>query len=109
MRRESLKLPDEDWLSLQQLAKQFGATYRGKPSWRCLIRFIARGDVQVGGNPPPYRPAQAARVRKVASAGGLARPGGMASPVAVNTALVSRNAPCPCGSGLKFKRCCGAR
>jgi len=22
---------------------------------------------------------------------------------------VSRNAPCPCGSGKKFKRCCGAR
>lgn len=21
---------------------------------------------------------------------------------------ISRNAPCPCGSGLKFKRCCGA-
>lgn len=21
---------------------------------------------------------------------------------------ISRNAPCPCGSGLKYKRCCGA-
>ncbi|WP_343892776.1 SEC-C metal-binding domain-containing protein [Sphingomonas oligophenolica] len=21
---------------------------------------------------------------------------------------VGRNAPCPCGSGQKFKRCCGA-
>jgi hypothetical protein len=24
------------------------------------------------------------------------------------TAAVERNAPCPCGSGLKYKRCCGA-
>ena len=21
---------------------------------------------------------------------------------------IGRNAPCPCGSGLKYKRCCGA-
>jgi len=21
--------------------------------------------------------------------------------------VVSKNAPCPCGSGLKYKRCCG--
>ena len=24
------------------------------------------------------------------------------------TILQPRNAPCPCGSGLKWKRCCGA-
>jgi len=24
-----------------------------------------------------------------------------------NTAKIGRNAPCPCGSGLKYKRCCG--
>ena len=24
------------------------------------------------------------------------------------TAKVGRNAPCPCGSGKKYKRCCGA-
>jgi hypothetical protein len=26
-----------------------------------------------------------------------------------HTAVVARNAPCPCGSGLKFKKCCGAK
>ena len=25
------------------------------------------------------------------------------------TAKVGRNAPCPCGSGKKFKKCCGSR
>jgi len=29
-------------------------------------------------------------------------------PVVVAKAAVPRNAPCPCGSGSKFKRCCGA-
>jgi uncharacterized protein YecA (UPF0149 family) len=28
---------------------------------------------------------------------------------AEEAARPSRNAPCPCGSGLKYKRCCGAR
>jgi len=28
--------------------------------------------------------------------------------VSGSTAKVSRNDPCPCGSGKKYKRCCGA-
>jgi hypothetical protein len=31
------------------------------------------------------------------------------SPVARLTPRVGRNDPCPCGSGRKFKRCCGAQ
>jgi len=27
--------------------------------------------------------------------------------VAKNAAKIGRNEPCPCGSGLKYKRCCG--
>jgi hypothetical protein len=27
--------------------------------------------------------------------------------VAENMVKIGRNAPCPCGSGLKYKRCCG--
>ena len=33
----------------------------------------------------------------------LLRPSGPARPAF----KVGRNAPCPCGSGLKYKRCCG--
>jgi uncharacterized protein YchJ len=29
-------------------------------------------------------------------------------PIPTTTDTTARNAPCPCGSGLKFKRCCGA-
>ena len=25
-----------------------------------------------------------------------------------NEKLISRNSPCPCGSGKKYKRCCGS-
>ena len=28
--------------------------------------------------------------------------------VEINTEKVGRNTPCPCGSGKKFKHCCGA-
>ena len=28
-------------------------------------------------------------------------------PVPVRTTKVGRNDPCPCGSGAKYKRCCG--
>lgn len=29
-------------------------------------------------------------------------------PIRYQTAKVGRNQPCPCGSGKKYKRCCGA-
>ena len=47
------------------------------------------------------------------SSGGGANPGMHAATVETspmkqgNTVKVSRNAPCPCGSGKKFKHCCG--
>jgi uncharacterized protein YchJ len=28
-------------------------------------------------------------------------------PATLNRQKTGRNSPCPCGSGLKFKRCCG--
>jgi uncharacterized protein len=34
--------------------------------------------------------------------------GRTAAPAPVRVAKVGRNAPCPCGSGKKFKKCCGA-
>jgi hypothetical protein len=47
MKRESLKLKDEAWDKLNNLAKQHGATYLGNPSWRTLIRRIAEGEVRL--------------------------------------------------------------
>ncbi len=37
-----------------------------------------------------------------------AQPAEEEAPAAPQTAKVGRNAPCPCGSGKKYKRCCGA-
>ena len=33
---------------------------------------------------------------------------GMSAPVPITKEKVGRNEPCPCGSGRKFKKCCGA-
>jgi len=35
-------------------------------------------------------------------------PTAAAAPAPTAPRRVGRNAPCPCGSGLKYKRCCGA-
>lgn len=61
---------------------------------KCLIAEIR----QVG--PPPQR-----RLREVSSAAPVAA---RVAPIARQTAKVGRNDPCPCGSGLKFKKCHGA-
>lgn len=56
MVRESLELWPNEWRALEQLARETGCTYRGAPSWRRLIKRIARGDLIVtfrtSGNPP---------------------------------------------------------
>jgi uncharacterized protein len=36
------------------------------------------------------------------------RIGAAAPPQPVRSSKVGRNAPCPCGSGRKYKKCCGA-
>ncbi|MEO9231559.1 MAG: SEC-C metal-binding domain-containing protein [Devosia sp.] len=50
--------------------------------------------------PPPQR-----RLREGARAAPFAA---RVAPIARQTAKVGRNDPCPCGSGLKFKKCHGA-
>jgi uncharacterized protein len=34
--------------------------------------------------------------------------GGIMAAIAAEDAATGRNDPCPCGSGKKYKRCCGA-
>jgi len=45
--------------------------------------------------------------RRMAEEWKLQQGGMTASPPQENTGPVGRNAPCPCGSGLKYKKCCG--
>ena len=42
------------------------------------------------------------------SGGGEKEPPPIATPVVRDTPKVGRNDPCPCGSGKKYKKCCGA-
>ena len=54
--------------------------------------------------PPKNRPSAAERVL---SGGGYAE--SAAEPVVSSSGRVGRNDPCPCGSGKKYKKCCGGR
>ncbi|MBM3942491.1 MAG: preprotein translocase subunit SecA [SAR202 cluster bacterium] len=51
---------------------------------------------------PPRRAAPQVKASPMQAVMGKGRPA-----VAVGAAKVGRNAPCPCGSGKKYKRCCG--
>jgi hypothetical protein len=51
MKRKSLKLDDIDWQALQGIASDHGCKYRGEPSFRRLVRAIARGEVAVVNRP----------------------------------------------------------
>jgi hypothetical protein len=65
------------------------------------------------GQAPPVPPAVfaagAIRTQSAPSGAGLQpAPGFSPAPPAGPTLAIPRNAPCPCQSGLKYKRCCGA-
>jgi hypothetical protein len=51
MKRQSLKLDDIDWQALMGIASQMGCEYRGEPSWRRLIDWIASGKLAVVDRP----------------------------------------------------------
>lgn len=46
MKRESLKMSEEDWQRLTQVAAETSSIYSDRPSWRRLILRIARGEVR---------------------------------------------------------------
>ena len=59
------------------------------------------------GQMPPLRPPRRQAgtvVEKIASAGP-----GLAGPAGPQGGAGGRNDPCPCGSGRKFKNCCGRK
>jgi hypothetical protein len=46
MKRESLKMQEEDFQRLTQVAAETSSNYSGAPSWRRLVLRIARGEVR---------------------------------------------------------------
>jgi preprotein translocase subunit SecA len=51
---------------------------------------------------------QVARITSV-SGGDIDSIGGKPKPLVKKEKKVGRNDPCPCGSGKKYKKCCGAK
>jgi len=67
-------------------------------------RIAAVGGGQASGSPAPAQPrSQAARQDQGQGQGGRAP-----RPEPVSVEKVGRNEPCPCGSGKKYKKCCGS-
>jgi hypothetical protein len=46
MKRESLKMQEEDFQRLTDVATETSSIYSGAPSWRRLVLRIARGEVR---------------------------------------------------------------
>ena len=51
MKRESLKMSEDDWQQLTEVAAATSSIYSGAPSWRRLILRIARGEVRCKESP----------------------------------------------------------
>ena len=48
--RKNIKLLPERWNALDEIAAKHGATYRGRPSWRTMLRQIAEGKLKIEDN-----------------------------------------------------------
>jgi uncharacterized protein YecA (UPF0149 family) len=72
---------------------------------------ISEESLQRPAAPPAAAAAPAAAAPRAAAAPGSAierQPGAARGRVAPATGKVGRNDPCTCGSGKKYKKCCGA-
>lgn len=90
-----------EWLGLEIVDTEAG----GKEDDEGTVEFIARYKVQ-GSEATHHERSRFRRAegRWVYLDGGMVKP----KPVVRDEPKVGRNSPCPCGSGKKFKKCCGA-
>lgn len=58
MKRESLKMQQEDFQRLTEVAAETSSIYSGAPSWRRLVLRIARGEVRCKEAPKAKRRTQ---------------------------------------------------
>ncbi|HJX11949.1 MAG TPA: preprotein translocase subunit SecA [Dehalococcoidales bacterium] len=96
------------WASLRQMKSTDAYKMIGSEKWNSLKKYI-RHDVAhtifhvsivTREEKPPQSPMARAAV---GSAGG----GGKQKAAVASGKKIGRNAPCPCGSGKKYKHCCG--
>ncbi len=91
---------EASWDGLEVLSSEAGAATDDTG----MVEFVAK--YTIGAN--SYAHHERATFRKVEGAwkfvdGEMVKP----KPVVRETPKVGRNEPCPCGSGKKFKKCCG--
>ena len=87
------------WLGLEIVATERG----GAGDDTGVVEFIARG--ATGGR--PFAQRERSRFRRV-DGRWVYTDGDVGTAPATAAAAPGRNAPCPCGSGKKYKRCHGA-
>ncbi|HUJ79698.1 MAG TPA: preprotein translocase subunit SecA [Nitrospiria bacterium] len=76
------------------------------------MRTMTPGEVPADAAPqaaPSTVPAPARPARLVFHRGDAGQEPASAAPVQRDSEKVGRNDPCPCGSGKKYKKCCGSR
>ncbi len=90
-----------EWLGLEIVDVEAG----GKDDAEGTVEFIARYRVQ-GAEASHHERSRFRRAegRWVYLDGEMVKP----KPMVREEPKVGRNSPCPCGSGQKFKKCCGA-
>jgi hypothetical protein len=86
-------------LATAQVRKQFRKMLADKPSGDDLTRIT---DLMTPDDDGNYSPQATALLGQAAEG-----PATMAPPFVRTEARVGRNEPCPCGSGKKYKKCCG--
>jgi SEC-C motif-containing protein len=74
---------------------------------KSLFLMSPLGMDPINRNAPPAEPAPTIRTQSAQPVGQASRP--VKTPASdLRPLAIPRNAPCPCDSGLKYKRCCGA-
>lgn len=81
-------------------APQRKAVASGATSYQPRIAAVGGG--QAAGSPAPAQP------RPQATRQGQDQEGKAPRPEPVSVEKIGRNEPCPCGSGKKYKKCCGS-
>ncbi len=90
---------DTEWQGLEIVATEAG----GESDTTGIVEFIARGTTAKRA----FAQRERSRFRKIDGAWFYIDGKATAEPVRT-PAAVGRNEPCPCGSGMKYKRCHGA-
>jgi SEC-C motif-containing protein len=106
--RLSLEDDRTQWLGLQILSTEAGGPADQKGRVRFIARFRLHGREQALAEHSRFR-KQGDRWLYIDGDGDGDGEVGTAAPVrpAVARPTAGRNDPCPCGSGMKYKRCCG--